>query len=119
MPTPKLAPVSHSRKNAIAPAVWRKTCLAAGAPLCATAYCEQSGARANTNHPAVYPMRIVLNIVGALCLLMGGTWFLQGVNILPGSFMTGQSKWAVYGGVMLLLGAGVLYRANRGTRAAR
>ena len=59
-------------------------------------------------------MRVVLNIVGALCLLMGGTWFLQGVNILPGSFMTGQTKWAVYGGVMLVVGVGVLVWANRG-----
>jgi hypothetical protein len=45
-------------------------------------------------------MRIALNVVGVLCLLMGCVWFLQGINILPGSFMTGQTKWAVYGGVL-------------------
>ncbi len=30
-------------------------------------------------------MKIVLNVVGGLCILMGGVWFLQGINILPGS----------------------------------
>jgi hypothetical protein len=58
-------------------------------------------------------MRIALNVVGALCVLTGGVWFLQGVNVLPGSFMTGQTKWAVYGGVLLLVGAAVLISANR------
>ena len=58
-------------------------------------------------------MRLALNVVGVLCLLMGGVWFLQGINILPGSFMTGQPKWAVYGGVLLLVGIGVLVMANR------
>jgi hypothetical protein len=57
-------------------------------------------------------MRIALNIVGALCLLMGGVWFLQGINIIPGSFMTGQTKWAVYGGLLLAAGVGLLFWAN-------
>jgi hypothetical protein len=58
-------------------------------------------------------MRIALNVVGALCVLTGGVWFLQGVNVLPGSFMTGQTKWAIYGGALLLVGAAVLVSANR------
>jgi hypothetical protein len=58
-------------------------------------------------------MRIALNVVGVLCLLMGCVWFLQGINVLPGSFMTGQMKWAVYGGLLLLAGAGMLVVANR------
>src|SRR6266850_7262292 len=44
-------------------------------------------------------MRIILNVVGVLMMLMGAIWFLQGINILPDSFMTGQVRWAVYGGV--------------------
>jgi LPXTG-motif cell wall-anchored protein len=44
---------------------------------------------------------------------MGGVWFLQGINVLPGSFMTGQTKWAVYGGLLLLLGIGLLVAAKR------
>ena len=58
-------------------------------------------------------MRIALNVVGALCLLMGCVWLLQGINILPGSFMTGQTKWAVYGGLLAAAGIGLLIAANR------
>lgn len=58
-------------------------------------------------------MRIALTVAGALCVLMGGVWFLQGINVLPGSFMTGQTKWAVYGAFLLAVGVGVLITANR------
>jgi LPXTG-motif cell wall-anchored protein len=44
---------------------------------------------------------------------MGGVWFLQGINVLPGSFMTGQTKWAVYGGLLLLIGIGLLVAGKR------
>jgi hypothetical protein len=59
------------------------------------------------------PMRIALNVVGVLSLLIGCVWFLQGINILPGSFMTGQTKWAVYGGLLVVAGIGVLIAVNR------
>lgn len=58
-------------------------------------------------------MRIVLTVVGVVMVLMGTIWFFQGINILPGSFMTGQTRWAVYGGLAALLGLVVLIRANR------
>jgi hypothetical protein len=58
-------------------------------------------------------MRITLNILGIVFLFVGGVWFLQGINILPDSFMTGQTKWAVYGGILGLAGIGVLIAANR------
>ena len=61
----------------------------------------------------ISPMRIALNVVGVLCVLMGGVWFLQGVNVLPGSFMTGQIKWAVYGGLLVAVGVAVLIVAKR------
>jgi hypothetical protein len=58
-------------------------------------------------------MRIALNIVGSLLVLVGATWFLQGINVLPGSFMTGQIRWAVNGGIAVAAGAGLLVRAKR------
>jgi hypothetical protein len=58
-------------------------------------------------------MRIALNIAGFLCVLVGCVWFLQGINVLPGSFMSGQTKWAVYGGALLVVGIGLLVAANR------
>ena len=58
-------------------------------------------------------MRILLNVIGVLCLLMGGVWILQGINILPGSFMTGQAKWAMYGAILVIAGIGLLISAKR------
>ena len=58
-------------------------------------------------------MKIVLSVAGVLMMLLGTIWFLQGVNILPGSFMTGQPRWAVYGAVAVVLGFLCLVRANR------
>lgn len=49
-------------------------------------------------------MRLALTIVGVLMMLMGCVWILQGFNILPGSFMTGDLKWAIYGSVLALAG---------------
>ena len=58
-------------------------------------------------------MRTALNVLGALLILFGFIWFLQGINILPGSFMTGQLKWAVNGCVAVAVGLIVLALTNR------
>ena len=60
--------------------------------------------------------KIVFNVAGLLALLMGAIWFLQGTNVLPGSFMTGQIRWAVYGATAMVLGVLLLVRANRQPR---
>jgi hypothetical protein len=57
-------------------------------------------------------MRILLNIVGSLLVLSGAVWFLQGINLLPGSFMTGQIRWAIYGGIAVASGVALLLGAN-------
>ena len=63
-------------------------------------------------------MKIILNAVGVLLVLMGSIWFLQGINVLPGSFMTGQTRWAVRGGCAVVAGIAALLWANRkGKRA--
>ena len=64
-------------------------------------------------------LRIVLSIVGILVVLMGAVWFLQGINVLPGSYMTGQPQWAVYGAIAVVIGVGLVILANRGKRAKR
>ena len=58
-------------------------------------------------------MRITLNIVAVLLVLAGAIWFLQGINVLPGSFMTGQTRWAVYGGIAIAAGIALLLGINR------
>ena len=58
-------------------------------------------------------MKTLLNIVGVLLVIIGGIWFLQGINVLPGSFMTGQTRWAVRGGLAVIAGIVLLLTANR------
>jgi hypothetical protein len=58
-------------------------------------------------------MRVALNILGISLVLFGVIWFLQGINVLPGSFMTGQIRWAVYGGIAVAAGVTLLLVANR------
>ena len=58
-------------------------------------------------------MKTILNIVGSLLVFVGSVWFLQGINVLPGSFMTGQTRWAVRGGIAAIAGIVVLVWANR------
>ena len=58
-------------------------------------------------------MRMAMNILGVLLVLMGGVWFLQGINVLPGSFMTGQTKWAVIGAIAAIAGIVLLVLARR------
>ena len=58
-------------------------------------------------------MKIALTVLGVLLILAGGVWFLQGVNILPGSFMTGQIKWSVYGAIAMIVGVALMVFGNR------
>jgi hypothetical protein len=55
----------------------------------------------------------VLNVIGGILMFFGFVWILQGINILPGSFMTGQIKWAVYGAITATLGVVLVVAARR------
>jgi hypothetical protein len=59
-------------------------------------------------------MKLILTLLASLLILTGGVWFLQGINVLPGSFMTGQIEWAIYGTIAILVGIGLLVLARRG-----
>lgn len=58
-------------------------------------------------------MKIAMNIIGVLLILPGLVWFLQGINVLGGSVMSGQSQWTLIGGILIIIGAGLLWFANR------
>ena len=58
-------------------------------------------------------VKTILKIFSVLLMLAGGVWTLQGVNILPGSYMTGDPQWAVNGAIAALIGAGLFWFANR------
>ena len=54
-------------------------------------------------------------VIGVLLVLVGAVWFAQGINVLGGSFMSGEILWAVIGAPMIFVGA-LLIRASRGSR---
>ena len=60
-------------------------------------------------------MKLIVTIFGALLAILGSIWVLQGLNVLPGSFMTGDIKWAIYGGVAVMVGMGLVVWSRRKT----
>jgi hypothetical protein len=58
-------------------------------------------------------MNSTLRIIGILLILTGAVWILQGINLLPGSFMTGQTQWAIYGAITLTAGIWMVVFASR------
>ena len=59
-------------------------------------------------------MKILVNIIAGLIFLGGLVFFLQGINILPGSYMTGDPQWAINGAIMMVVALGLVFFANRG-----
>jgi hypothetical protein len=53
-------------------------------------------------------VRRSIRIVAVLGLLAGVVFFFQGIGVIPGSFMTGRSEWAVIGAA-LVAGAVALF----------
>ncbi len=58
-------------------------------------------------------MKLILTIMGGLFLVAGLVWCGQGLNIVPGTFMTGQLAWAIIGAVEAVLGVGLLVIARK------
>jgi hypothetical protein len=50
----------------------------------------------------------MLLAVGALLVIVGAVWFLQGIDVLGGSGMSGKSVWAIVGSILVLVGAAAL-----------
>lgn len=63
-------------------------------------------------------MKWILYIVSVLLILVGVGWFLQGINILPGSFMTSQIEWAIAGIVSAIVGIALLVFTRRRWKSA-
>jgi hypothetical protein len=61
-------------------------------------------------------MKTLLMAAGAILMLMGGVWFLQGINVLPGSFMSGQTRWAVNGVIAIAVGLVLIVVSRRRQR---
>ena len=53
-------------------------------------------------------VRLAVRVVAIGPLLAGAVFFFQGIGVIPGSFMTGRSEWAVIGAA-LVAGAAALF----------
>jgi hypothetical protein len=64
-------------------------------------------------------MQFILRLLAVAMIATGIIWVLQGVGILPGSFMTGQQEWTIrgaftaVGGVVVFLVAGMIGSRSR------
>ena len=61
-------------------------------------------------------MRTVASVIGVLAVLMGLLWIGQGLDIIhwpESSFMLDQRIWSIYGAVLALVGAGIIFWARR------
>lgn len=58
-------------------------------------------------------MRWLWIIIGALLVIAGVVWALQGFGVLPGSFMSGSLMWAIIGPIVAVVGLVVIFIAMR------
>ncbi|HEY7339998.1 MAG TPA: hypothetical protein VH591_03890 [Ktedonobacterales bacterium] len=64
-------------------------------------------------------MRWVWLILGVLAVLVGVVWTLQGLNVLTGSGMSGQTMWAIIGPILAIIGLALVgFGAGIGRRRA-
>jgi LPXTG-motif cell wall-anchored protein len=64
-------------------------------------------------------MKWLLNIFSATLVLVGIVWFLQGLNVLLGSFMSGNSLYTLLGALLVVTGTIILVFTNRRRRAIK
>ena len=64
-------------------------------------------------HAEEVVMKWFLNILGVVLVLIGVVWFFQGINILLGSFMSGNSLYSVLGIILVVAGIIILAFSNR------
>ncbi|HEX9312367.1 MAG TPA: hypothetical protein VGA30_06025 [Actinomycetota bacterium] len=58
-------------------------------------------------------MRPALLLPGIALLVIGVIWIFQGLDVLKGSFMTGEPFWAWMGALAVLLGLPLVLRGLR------
>ncbi|MGX9146535.1 hypothetical protein [Mesorhizobium sp. 128a] len=58
-------------------------------------------------------MRLFRYLLALIVLAMGLLWSLQGLGVVGGSFMTGQSQWLYIGIVTMLVGLVGMVWASR------
>ena len=59
------------------------------------------------------PGRFALITVGVVALIVGGVFAGQGLNLIPGSFMTGNRMWLAVGIIVAIVGIILIVRGLR------
>ena len=54
-------------------------------------------------------MRRAVRTLAVFALLAGAVFFFQGIGVIPGSFMTGRSEWAIIGAALVAGAAALLW----------
>ena len=62
-------------------------------------------------------MKTFVGIFGIVLIVVGVVLFFQGIGVLPGSFMTGQTFWAVAGFLAVISGIALVRTWRPGVRA--
>jgi hypothetical protein len=58
-------------------------------------------------------MRPAFFVIAGIMAVVGLIWVFQGLNVIKGSFMTGQIIWTYIGIVVLVLAGGLAWFTNR------
>jgi uncharacterized membrane protein len=58
-------------------------------------------------------MRWVWLVLGIVLVLAGATWTLQGLGVLGGSSMSNDTKWAIIGPIVAVVGLVVMFTGSR------
>ena len=61
-------------------------------------------------------MKKSANLLGCALLFLGAIWIFQGIGVVGGSFMTGQSRWVWIGALTMLAGIALMVWVNRRRR---
>ncbi|MGH7911940.1 MAG: hypothetical protein ACREQM_05855 [Candidatus Dormibacteraceae bacterium] len=61
-------------------------------------------------------MRRLLFLPALVLVVVGLVFTLQGVGVLPGSFMTGERQWAAIGIVLIVIGLILAWLGSAGRR---
>jgi hypothetical protein len=58
-------------------------------------------------------MRTYALIIGVLAILAGAVWSMQGLGIIPGSFMSSNATWVIIGLATAVVGVGLVAWSRR------
>lgn len=63
--------------------------------------------------------QIALVTVGVIAVIIGGVFAGQGLNLIPGSFMTGNRMWLLIGLIVVVVGIVLVVLGLRRPRSGR